>query len=668
MRLPSDPDAARVHAEFRRGYALHQEGRLAEAQQIYGQVLAAQPRHFDALHLLGLIAYQTGNSPRAVELIGAAIDLNPDVAAAHSNLGLALHKLRRLESALDSYERALRLRPDYAEAYRNRGTAQQELDRLEEALQSYDRALALEPDHAATHSNRGNVLRKLSRRVEALQSHDRALSLNPDLAEVHSNRGSTLQDLGRLAEALVSYDRAVVLQPDLAEAHLGRGNTLRKLGRLDEALDGFDRALSLKPDFAQVHAMRGNTLQALSRHAEALGSYDRALSLEPDQPEAHSNRGSVLQALGRLREALDGYDRALALKPDYAQAHSNRGSALQEQGRFNEALHSYDRALALVPDLAEAQLNLSLCRLLQGDFARGWEGYEWRWRSAQMESRFGAAQIFAQPLWLGERSLQGKTILLHGEQGLGDTLQFCRYAKMVSGLGARVILQAPAPLVALLRSLAGVAQVVETGIAPPAFDFHCPLLSLPLAFKTDASTVPSSERYLAADSGRLADWKARLGKQTRPRVGLAWSGSSAHANDRNRSIALTDLIAGLSPGYQYISLQKEPRDADRRTLGTRPDILTFEEHLADFADTAALCELVDVVVSVDTSVAHLAGALGKPAWILLPFVPDWRWLLDRDDSPWYSSARLFRQDRVGDWSGVLEKVRGELQRRFGILA
>ena len=593
-------------------------------------MLAIQPRHFDALHLLGLIAYQTGNYSQAVELIGAAIGLNPGVAAAYSNRGLALQELKRLDEALDNYDHALRLKPDYAEAYRNRGDALQALGRPAEALDSYDRALALSPGHA----------------------------------EVYSNRGGALQALGRLDEALDSYDRALELEPDLAEAHRSRGNTLRKLDRLDEALDSYDRALKLRPDFAEVYGMRGNVLQALTRFDEALDSYDRALELKPDHAEAYNNRGGALQALGRLEEALDSYDRALEFKPDYAQAHSNRGNALQGQKRLYDALESYGRALKFAPDLAEAHLNLSLCRLLMGDFERGWQGYEWRWRSAPVEKRFGKAPVFAQPLWLGGQSLQGKTILLHGEQGLGDTLQFCRYATMVRDLGARVIMEVPGPLSALLNNLAGVAQLVETGRTLPEFDCHCPLLSLPLAFRTALSDLPSFDRYVASDPHKVAAWAAKLGERTRPRVGLVWSGSPVHDNDRNRSIALSDMVERLPRQYQYVSLQKETRNADREALGARADILRFEGQLDDFADTAALCELMDVVVSVDTSVAHLAGALGKPVWILLPFMPDWRWLLDREDSPWYPSARLFRQDSIGDWSGALEKVRAALLRRL----
>jgi hypothetical protein len=292
-----------------------------------------------------------------------------------------------------------------------------------------------------------------------------------------------------------------------------------------------------------------------------------------------------------------------------------------------------------------------------GDFDRGWKEYEWRWKSVQLAN---SQRNFAQPLWLGKESLTGKTILLHSEQGLGDTLQFCRYIKLVSELGARVILEVYKPLSALLTRLDGVAQLVETGGPLPAVEFHCPLLSLPLAFKTGLNTIPARVSYIASNPGKVTEWRARLGKRTKPRIGLVWSGRTEHINDRNRSIPLSDLLKSLPNAYQYISLQKEIGQKDKETLGSRADILHFGEQLADFTDTAALCELMDVVISVDTSVAHLAGAMGKAVWILLPFCPDWRWLLDRADSPWYPTATLFRQDVMGDWGGVLRKVQAEL--------
>jgi len=531
------------------------------------------------------------------------------------------------------------------------------------AVELIGRAIELNPANAAARSNRGLALQGLKRLDEALDSYDQAIALKPDYAEAYSNRGNVLKDLKRLDEALDSYDRALRLKPDYAEVHNNRGFALQDLERLDEALDSYDRAIELKPDYAEAFSNRGNALKGLLRLDEALDSYDRAIALNPDDPEAHYSLGLALQEAGRLNEALDSYNRALRLDPEYVEAHCNRGLALKGLKRLDEAMDSYQRALELRPDFADGRLNLSLCRLLMGDYARGWEGFEWRWQSERIGRQLGKKRSFTQQLWLGAESLNGKTILLHSDQGLGDALQFCRYARLASDLGARVILEVPGPLAALLRNLAGVAQLVERGAALPEFDYHCPLLSLPLAFRTDVNTIPSPDGYISSDPGRVAAWRVKLGESTRLRVGLAWSGSARHQNDRNRSIALDDIVERLPRQFQYVILQTEVRDADAATLAAHADIAHFGEQLHDFTDTAALCELVDVVVSVDTSVAHLAGAMGRPAWILLPFIPDWRWLLDREDSVWYSSARLFRQEQAGDWAGVIDRIRAELLRQ-----
>ena len=324
---------------------------------------------------------------------------------------------------------------------------------------------------------------------------------------------------------------------------------------------------------------------------------------------------------------------------------------------------SYERSLALKPDYAHAHWNLADCRLMLGDFAQGWQEYEWRWK---LEQRDFAQRDFAQPLWLGAPALHGRTILLHSEFGLGDTLQFCRYATEVAALGADVVLEVQPPLVPLLSGLKGVRQVVARGAALPAFDYHCPLMSLPLAFKTDLGNVPAEIPYLASDPARVALWREKLGPKRRPRVGIAWSGSQSQRNDK-RSMALAQMLPLLGDWAEWLSLQKEVPDSDLTLLASRGDVRHLGEELADFADTAAVVELIDVLVTVDTSVAHVPGAMGKPVWILLPFnAHDWRWMLDREDSIWYPSARLFRQAAVGDWAGVIGRVAAELQRRFAV--
>ena len=465
----------------------------------------------------------------------------------------------------------------------------------------------------------------------------------------------------RHAEALASFDRALAARPDYAEALYNRGVTLQELKRFAEALASYDRALAARPDYAEALYNRGNALQELQRFDEALASYDRALAARPDYAEALYNRGNALQELKRFDEALASFDRALAVRPDYAEALYNRGVTLQELKRFAQALASYDRALAARPDYAEAHWNESLVRLLTGDFVRGWKKFEWRWKN---ESLNLSPRNFAQPLWLGENGIEGKTILLHSEQGLGDTIQFCRYVPLVAVRGARVLLQVPELLQDLMASLAGVAQVIGPTSKLPDFDLHCPLLSLPLAFETRLDTIPSATPYLSASSESVRSWNISLGLKYRPRIGLVWSGNPAHKNDHNRSIKLRTLIQLLDIDATFVSLQKDIGADDATVLKDQSDLLHFGDKLKDFSDTAALISNLDLVISVDTSVAHLAGALAKPVWVLLPFLSDWRWLLDRDDSPWYPTARLYRQYAAGDWSGVVGHVGVELVKRL----
>ena len=473
-----------------------------------------------------------------------------------------------------------------------------------------------------------------------------------------SSRGLVLCELERYEEALTSCDKALAIKPDYAEALGNRGLALQELKRYNEALATYDKALAIRADFAQVLTNRGVTLKELGRFDEALASYDRALAINPDSAEALSNRGSALRELKRYDEALADYAETLAIKPDYAEALSNRANALQELHRYDEALANYDKALAIKPDFASAQFNQSLCRLLVGDFENGWRQHEWRWKSKDF---FSPKRDFPQPIWLGKEDIGGKTILLHAEQGLGDTIQFARYTQAVAQKGARVILEVDSPLRSLMSDLSGVHQVLSRGEPLPKFDFHCPLLSLPLAFNTRLQTIPAHIPYLRAPERAVEKWEGRLGRTNLPRVGLVWSGRAAHRNDRNRSIALSRLATLASPDVTLISLQNEVRAKDAEVLSANKQIAHFGPELRDFSDTAALVSLLDLVISVDTSVAHLAGALGKPVWILLPFAPDWRWLVAREDSPWYPTARLFRQPRMDDWDSVIDRVARDLK-------
>jgi len=429
------------------------------------------------------------------------------------------------------------------------------------------------------------------------------------------------------------------------------------------AIQLYDQAIALNPSHAEAYYKRGNALKNIGRPRDAIESYDKAIERRPDFAFAYCNRGVVQQSLGLATEALASYDLAISVDATDAMAHYNRALLMQENHRWEEALAGYERAISINPQYAEAQFNRSLALMFLGDFERGWQAFEWRWKSAQRLS-IGEERSFAQPLWLGEESIAGKRLLLHCEGGFGDTLQFCRYATLVAARGALVILETPPPLSGLLSNLEGASCVIDRGNPLPPFDYHCPLMSMPLALKTTLDSVPADPRYVSSNESDRARWRRRLGTRTRPRVGLAWSGNPNNPIDPSRTISLADWIGHLPLDFDYVCLQKEFRSADRETLRSNPWISLYEDELRDFSDTAALCDCLDLIVTVDTSVAHLGGALGRPTWILLPFTPDWRWLRGRNDSPWYPTVKLYRQSVVGIWKDVFVRLAADLHAQF----
>jgi tetratricopeptide (TPR) repeat protein len=566
-------------ANFSRAQGLHQAGRLDEARGLYEQVLAAEPGHADALHLLGYLWFQRGDVQRALDLIGRAIALKPADAGFRYNRALILQQARRLDEAAADFREVARLQPADAGAWAGLGEALLGLGQAGEALDAFERALALAPHSAELQSNRGVALRLMGRLDEALAAQEQALESNPADPEAWSNHGNVLNDLGRPEAALASFDHALAINPRMPGALVNRANVLRELARL----------------------------------AEALAGYDRAIALDARYPEAHHHRGVLMMDLQRPADAVAAFDTALALRPGDQETEASKAMAL----------------------------------LLAGDFEHGLPLYERRRLAPPPSDR---------PPWLGSEPVAGKTLLVSAEQGLGDTLQFSRYAPLLAERGARVALQVQPALVSLLRGLEGV-DVIGTDEPPPPFDLHAPLLSLPLAFGTRLETIPAPAA-LKPDPAKVQAWSERLGPKTRKRIGLVWSGAAGHQNDRHRSLPLERLLAALPEGFEYVSLQKEVRPSDQAALGR---VRHFGDEFQDFADTAALVSLMDVVVSVDTSLAHLAGALGKDTRLLLARIgQDWRWMTGRSDSPWYPSMKLYRQGEDGDWPGPLAATARDL--------
>jgi tetratricopeptide (TPR) repeat protein len=536
--------------------------------------------------------------------------------------------------------------------------------RLDEAGHLYARALQWQPRHFESLRLSGAIALQKEDFPQAVQFLAKAIQANARSAEAHYYLGYAQSRLDQPQAALASYEEAISLKPDFAFVHYDRANLLREMREPEAAVAGYLKAIALKPDYADAFNNCGLALLELEQYSAALAHYDQAVSMRPDFAEAHFNRGNVFLEMKELEAALAGYDHAISLKPDYVEAHLNRGTALNQLGRLDAALASFDQAIALRADAAELHVNRACTLLLSGNFESGWIEYEWRKKTRDRPPVF-RDRHFVQPLWLGDEPIAGRTILLYGEQGFGDTLQFCRYAELVATAGARVLLEVEKPLASLLANLKGVSQLLIAGSPLPDFDYHCPLLSLPLAFKTKLGSIPAPDRYLGGDPTKIAKWQARLGQKKSPRIGLTWSGSPLHKNDRNRSIELAALIAHLPDGFQYVSLQKDVREQDRAALAASSSIFSCADDLTDFSETAALCECLDVVVSVDTSTAHLSGAIGARTWILLPRSPDWRWLMDREDTPWYLSARLYRQETPGDWNPVLRRVAKALKQIAG---
>jgi Flp pilus assembly protein TadD len=475
--------------------------------------------------------------------------------------------------------------------------------------------------------------------------------------EEYFKHAQALAQQGKLADAEILLENLLRKHPNDSFLLHRIGVIAMQAKRFDRAVELFQRAITLKPDFAEAYNDCGIALRKLNRPEEALANYARAIALKPEFAMAYNNRTNALLDLRRPAEALDSCDKAIALNPEIVIAHYNRGNALQELYRHEEALASYDKAIALAPDFIEAKWNKGLCLLLLGRFDEGLPLYELRkWRHNDAV----ATRTFPQPLWIGTEDIVGKTLFIWWEQGFGDTLQFFRYAKLAETRGAKLILSVQDSLRKLLRQISPTIEFIDQDDIPKNFDCHCPLLSLPLAFGTRLETIPQQQPYLQPDENLRRVWAVRLPPRSRTRVGLVWSGRTEHKNDLNRSIALDQLLPLLNLDVDWICLQNEPRADDLALLRQVGRIRYFKEELKDFSDTAALLDLTDLVITVDTSVAHLAGAMGKPVWILLPYNPDWRWSLDREDSPWYPSARLFRQDDTRAWNNVITRVSAAL--------
>ncbi|HTR07895.1 MAG TPA: tetratricopeptide repeat protein [Paraburkholderia sp.] len=635
---------------FVRAYAAHRDGRLDDAERGYRATLDADPVHVDALHLLGVLRHQQGQHAEAADLVRRAVALRPDDAALQLNLGNALKALGELDGAIERFRNALTLAPAFALAHYNLGNAYAAIGRHEDAMYAFGHAVRLQPGDASSHNNLGNALHALGRHDEAADAFRRALKIRPGHAGAHNNLGMSLNALGDSTGALEQFRMALRVQPRFVAAHFNLANTLDAIGHHHEAVTTFEAALALQPRFVPALFGLGTALAALGRHDEAIGPYERAI----------------------------GFD------PKFALAWLALGTAHHALGRHAAALRAFDEALRVRPNLAAAHLNRAITWLTLGDFRRGLPEYEWRLDPAAREEAHAnapngagyapartaaapGATPGALPRWHGE-PLDGRTLFIEAEQGFGDTLQFVRFVPLVAAAqegNARIVLEVQRALMPLIAPAAEAWRVtlVEQGAPRPAADLHCPLLSLPLALGTSIDTLPARTPYLQASAAYRRKWRGSLGGQARRKIGLAWSGRIL--KHENRAIALSALEPLFAlDGIDWIVLQPDVSAAEHAALDAHPRARSIHRlggKLGDFADTAAVIERLDGVVSIDTSIAHLAGALGAKLWLMLPFAADWRWFTNTDESPWYPRARLVRQPRPHAWAEVVETVARELR-------
>ncbi len=617
---------------------------------------AGQP---ETLNMYGVAKQELGYRKDAIAIFEKLTKLFPEFVDAHINLGNLRYEDKDFSAAKISFDSAISLDPLDADAFYNLGNTLKELGKWDLANTAYEKCIAIDPKYQKAYNNKASVLRQTDRDLEALKNYDEAIRLDEGKTpRLYYERAIVLIQLERQEEAKCDLERFIVASPESADTYQKTAYLLMLLGKHDEARDSLEKSLDLDSSNADAHHTHARLLAKMEEWEGAAKSYSRAITIDPSKAVYYANRGGTYVELGRFKEALDDCNRGLKLYERSPDILMNKAIALDQLDKEQEALTSFDEALALHPKHYLAHFNKSLLSLRLGRLKEGFAGYEYRWNT---ESFIRYEKTYPYPVWNGQQSLVNKTIFVHGEQGFGDSIQFCRYLDKLVSLSDRVIFGVPPALVGLMSSLKIDCDVVSKGTPVKKIDYRLPLMSLPHIFKTTLETIPSGNPYLFVDKSSRGRWRGIIKDTQKTKVGLVWSGRAKHKNDKNRSLDLKTYMPLLEMNAEFFSIQKEVRDSDRDSFDRMPKLVDYSDRLTDFMQTAALVERLDVVITVDTSVAHVAGAIGKPVWILLPFRPDWRWLNTRDDSPWYPTARLFRQSEDRQWGPVIERVAGELQ-------
>lgn len=680
--------------KLRQAKQLHAKEVFGQAQDAYLVVLKYEGKNAEALHGLGLIAYAQGRYGEAVDYMNRAIKVqaNPYYL---NNRGTAYFSQGEFSQAQTDYKKALKIQPEFVDAQFNLANLYCSTQRLPEAIELFNQLIGRHPDYLEALYNRGNTHAQLQQFHDACQDYNHVLELNPHHLEALLNRGNAFLAMAEIDLAIASYTQALTLQPqffaaylaragaytscqeyglgksdyhyvlqhkpDSKESYFGLGNILKEQFLFKEAIAWYYQALAIDGNYFDALTNLAHVLRRIKLFDEAAVNYSKAAQVSPHLPQAYANLGNVLHDLKRSDLAIDAYVQALELDPLNQQALFNLGNIFKELNQLDEALQQFEYVLTIDADDIEAHFAKGMVLLTQGNYPEGFKLYAYRWRR---QSLLMPLRKYSQPLWTGKESLQGKVLLIYAEQGLGDSIQFSRLLPQITKRGGRIIFEVQKSLVTCLQSLEGNITLITQQDPPLSFDYYCPLLNLPTALELTLDSIPLAGGYLRAKPDYVSKWRNKLKKAIKPRIGLVCSGNPMHENDHNRSIFLADVMPWLPQEFEYYILQKEIREVDRELLKNYPLCRVFENTLEDFEDTAALCTLMDIVISVDTSVAHLSGALGKKTWLLLPYCPDWRWLLARVDTPWYQSMKLYRQEFTNQWQSTLSQLSKDLKAEY----
>ncbi len=636
-----------LDALIQKAVGLHQTGQITQAATLYRQILKITPNDPHILHLSGVAAYQQQHYSQAEKWLQKAIGLNNDIADFYMHLGLVFHAQQKYDKAIQTYQKALQFQPNVAEIYNNLAASLRATQQLDAAVQCYQQAVQLNPNYVDTHYNLATTLELQEQWQSAIQVYHQVVTLNSQHVNAWHRLGNILRQQQQFNEAIQCYQNVLKLTPNSPEVYNNLGLIYQTQNQLKLAQQHLQHAIQLNPKFAEPYNNLGSVLKAQAHFEQATAHFQQAIQLKPNYVEAYYNLGNVNAAQMNYEQAIHCYQQAIKVDKPYAPAYHNMGVMYDKQNQMEAAINSYQQALQYQPDAAETHFDYAVALLKQGEFLEGWSEYEWRFKLGK-----GNYPFLPKPRWQGE-NLQNKRLLIHWEQGFGDTIQFARYLSLINT--DRVLFACPQILAPLFEKMSNVEIIIADHMEQTLsidYDVWLPLLSLPHVLQTTLDTIPAQVAYISANSKKAVFWQAHL-PQTGFKIGIVWAGRATHENDQNRSCPITYFLAlAQLPNVHLFSLQKDNNQA----LPADLPLTLLNEHLHDFSDTAAIIANLDLVISVDTAVAHLASAMNCPTWLLLPYAAEWRWLVDRNDSPWYPNMRLFRQTQIGDWQGVFEQV------------